>query len=233
MYREVLPVAIILLIFAIAYYAEPMVKTNAKGEMLGHWGITGEANGWVSKAVGIYLLPLVTLILYLGLLIIPKIEVYQKNLEDFAQQFWGFKVVLVFVMGVIYVATLLPNLGYWKNTDPMLIIVPAIAMLFFYVGYMLNFTKRNYFIGVRTPWTLADEKIWEKTNKLASKLFWICGALALVSLVSPGDVRLWVLLLPVVITAIGASLYSLWEYKRAKHVHRMRHETAAKKRKRR
>jgi len=200
-------------------YAEPMVKTNEKGEMMGHWGADSNVNGYVSKTVGIYLIPIVTLIVYLGLLVIPKIEVYKQNLEDFADQFWGFKVVLVFVMGVIYVATLLPNLGYWKSTDPIIIIVPAISMLFFYVGHMLNFTKRNYFIGVRTPWTLADEKVWEKTNKLAGKLFWICGVLALVSLVSPSDMLLWLVLLPIVLIAIFASLYSLWEYRKTKHEH--------------
>jgi len=218
-YREILPVSIIVLIFALAMYAEPMVKTNERGEMMGHWGADGQLNGYVSKTVGVYLIPIVTLIVYLGLLVIPRIEVYKQNLEDFADQFWGFKVVLVFVMGVIYVATLLPNLGYWKSTDPIIIIVPAISMLFFYVGHMLNFTKRNYFIGVRTPWTLADEKVWEKTNKLAGKLFWICGVLALVSLVSPSDMLLWLVLLPIVLIAIFASLYSLWEYKKTKRMH--------------
>jgi uncharacterized membrane protein len=228
-YREILPVSIIALIFALAVYAEPMVKTNENGDMVGHWGANGKVNGYVSKAVGVYLIPIVTLIIYLGLLVIPKIEVYKQNLEDFADQFWGFKVVLVFVMGVIYVATLLPNLGYWKSTDPTIIIVPAISMLFFYVGHMLNFTKRNYFIGVRTPWTLADEKVWEKTNKLAGKLFWICGVLALVSLVSPSDMLLWLVLLPIVLIAIFASLYSLWEYKKTKHAHTEMKERRGKK----
>ena len=220
MNREFLPIAIIALIFAIAIYAEPLVRTNINGDMLGHWGADGKVDGMISKTVGIYLIPVLTVILYLGLLVIPKIEVYQKNLEDFAAQFWGFKVMLVFVMGVIYVATLLPNLGFWKSTDPLIIIVPAIAMLFFYVGYMLNFTKRNYFIGVRTPWTLADEKIWEKTNKLAGKLFWVCGALTLVSLVTPSDVRVWMILLPLLLLTIGVSLYSLWEYRKTKKAHK-------------
>lgn len=216
MYREIFPVLIIVLMFSIAIYSEPRVMTNDRGEMPGHWNFAGKADGYVNKTVGIYLLPVIALILYLSMLVIPKIEVYQKNLEGFDQQFWGFRVVLVFVMGAIYVATLLPSLGYWGNIDPVWIMVPAIALLFFYVGYMLNFTKRNYFIGVRTPWTLADEKIWEKTNHLASKLFWICGVLTLVSLISPADFRLWIILLPVVLAAIIATLYSLYEYKKAK-----------------
>ena len=207
---------IIALIFAIAFYAGPLVRTNAQGQVLGHWNALGKPNGLVSATVGVWLIPIVTLIIYVSLLIIPRIEVYRKNLDEFKQQFWGFKVVLVFVMGVIYVATLIPNLGYWGSFDPTIIIVPAIALLFFYVGYMLNFTKRNFFIGVRTPWTLSDERIWEKTNRLAGRLFWVCGVLALLGLVAQGDLRLWLLVGPAIVAAIAACLYSLWEYLRTK-----------------
>ncbi|MCX8197921.1 MAG: SdpI family protein [Candidatus Micrarchaeota archaeon] len=235
LYREILPISIILVIFAIALSAENMVITDERGELAGYWW--AGSGGTVSKTIGIYSIPMLTLLVYLVLLAIPKIEVYKHNIEEFADQFWGFKVVLVFVMGVIYIATLLPNLpsGFvnWQNFNPIVIIIPSISLLFFYVGYMLNFTKRNYFIGVRTPWTLADEKIWEKTNKLAGKMFWICGVLALVSLFSPADLLLWLVLLPIVLIAIFASLYSLWEYKKAKKEHARQKEMREKKGKKR
>ena len=217
MNRELLPVAMLVLIFAIAFYADPLVKTNANGEVFGQWRIGGAQPGMVSKTVGVYLVPVLCAIVYFGLLIIPRIDVYGHNFDEFADQFWGFKVILVFSMGVIYVATLLPNMGASKYFDPYVVIIPAIALLFFYVGYMLNFTKRNYFVGISTPWTLADEKIWEKTNRLAGHLFWFCGALALVSLATPPEARIWIILLPVVIVAVVASIYSLWEYRKTKH----------------
>lgn len=218
--EEMLPASIIALMFAIGFYAYPLVQVNGQGQVISHWGIDGTPNGWADRATGVFLVPVMALIIYLALLIIPFIEVYRKNLEDFKQQFWGFKVILVFVMGVIYLATLLPNLGYWRGFDPIIIIVPAVSLLFFYVGHMLNFTKRNYFIGVRTPWTLASEKVWEKTNHFAGRLFWICGALALVSLATTGDARLAIIVLPAVLTAIIASLYSLWEYRKTRRTQR-------------
>ncbi len=220
MHKDILPLLIIALMFAIAFYADPLVQTNENGEVITHWGLSGNADGWGSKTVGVYLIPIITLIIYLGLLVIPRIGIYQGNIREFEKQFWGFRVLLVFVMGVIYVATLIPNLGYWGNFDPSLITIFAIALLFFYVGYMLNFTKRNYFIGVRTPWRLADEKIWEKTNRLAGKLFWICCALALVGLVVQGDLRLWLLIGPVIVTAIVACLYSIHRYLKTKKGHK-------------
>jgi len=222
LYKEILPVMIIFLMFAIAFYAEPRVVTDANGMLLNYPSLGNSSPNLSEKVVGIYLMPVLALVVYVALLLIPRIEVYHKNLEDFADQFWGFKVILVFAMGVIYVSLLLPNLGFFTRLDPALIIVAAVSMIFFYVGYMLNFTKRNFFVGISTPWTLADEKVWEKTNKLGGKLFWICGALALVSLVSPADGRLWWILLPVVLVAIGTFFYSLQEYKKTKAIHESR-----------
>ena len=214
--RELLPISIILLMFAIGFFADSFVHTNASGEMVSHWGADGMANGWMAKPLGLYLVPSLAAFFYIIFLIIPKIEVHQKNVEHFADQFWGFKVIFVFMMAAIYIATLAPSLGIWGNSDPLYIIVPAIALLFFYVGHMLSFTRRNYFIGIRTPWTLADERVWGKTNRLGGKLFWICGALALISLVSPIDMRLWIVLLPVILTVMGVYLYSLYLYKKTK-----------------
>jgi len=215
--------------FAIGFFADPLVHTNASGEIVSHWGADGRANGWIQKPLGLYLVPLLAAFFYLIFLIIPKIEVYQKNVEHFADQFWGFKVIFVFMMAAIYVATLAPSIGIWGNSDPLYIIVPAIALLFFYVGHMLSFTRRNYFIGIRTPWTLADERIWEKTNKLGGKLFWVCGALALVSLVSPLDTRLWIVLLPVIFTVLCVYFYSLYLYMKTKRAQEKGKATGKKK----
>jgi len=214
MNREILPASIIALMFFLAFYVEPMLQLGCGGKMIGHWGITGMPDGWVDKNVGLFLIPALSLVIYLVLLIIPKIEVYKKNMRDFDLQFWGFRVVFVFVMGVIYVASLLPNMGY--PTDTLLIVISGVAVLFFYVGYMLNYTKRNYFVGVRTPWTLANEKVWEKTNRLAGRLFWVCGALCLVSLVTPAGMRLWFVLAPIILLVIATTVYSYLEYRKVK-----------------
>ena len=219
MSRELLPIAIILLMFAIGFFADPFLQTNANGQIVSHRGADGQADGWIVKPLGLYIVPYLAAVFYIIFLIIPMIEVYHKNVEHFADQFWGFKVIFVFMMAAIYVATLAPALGLWGNFDPLYIIVPAIALLFFYVGHMLSFTRRNYFIGISTPWTLADERVWEKTNHLGGRLFWICGALALISLVAPVDVRLWVVLLPIIFTVLCVYFYSLYLYKNTKRAH--------------
>ncbi len=216
MSRELLPISIIVLMFAIGFFADPFVHTGAAGLMVSHWGADGRADGWIAKPLGLYLVPSVAAIFYFIFLALSRFDASHKSVEHFSDQFWGFKVIFVFMMAAIYVATLAPALGLWGNLDPLYIIVPAIALMFFYVGHMLSFTRRNYFIGIRTPWTVADERIWEKTNHLGGRLFWVCGALALISLVSPADMRLWIVLLPVILAVVCVYIYSLCEYRKTK-----------------
>ena len=63
------------------------------------------------------------------------------------------------------------------------------------------------------------ERAWEKTNHLGGKLFWICGALALISLVAPIDMRLWIVLLPVIFAAVCVYIYSIYLYRMTKRAH--------------
>jgi uncharacterized membrane protein len=212
--RELLPICIIVLMFAIAIYAEPLVITNYQGAVPVQWNEYGQATGWAGKAVALYLVPVLTAIFYAAFMLLPHMGVYRKEAEHFARQFWGFKVIFVFVMAVIYVATLLPCLGLRESIDPLYVIVPAIALIFFYVGYMLNFTHNGAVAGIKESRAAASERVWEKTNHFGGKLFWLCGALTLVALVAPSDVRLWMVVAPLVLAAIIAYLYSLYEYKK-------------------
>ena len=212
MSRELLPILMIVMMFAIACYAEPRLSVNGKGEAISHWDLSGNADGWMNKAFAVYLLPAMTLLFYLVFYFIPRLAVHRKNIEYFADQLWGFKVIFVFVMFAVFVAFLIPNMGYWQGFDPLVIVIPAVALMFFYVGYMLTYTKRNHFIGVRTPWTLASDEVWEKTNNLAGKLFWAASALTFVSLVAPSDVRLWIIIAPLAAIVVTIYFYSLFEY---------------------
>ena len=215
MERELLPICIIVLMFAIAIYAEPLVLTNYQGEVPVQWNAYGQATGWAGKAAALYLVPVLTAIFYAAFMLLPHIGVYRKEAEHFARQFWGFKVIFVFVMAVIYVAMLLPYLGLRGGIDPLYIIVPAIALIFFYVGYMLNFTHSGSAAGIDESRAAASERVWWKTNHFGGRLFWLCGALNLLALVAPADSRLWFLLLPLIFCALAIFAYSLHEYRKA------------------
>jgi len=227
--RELLPISIIVLMFAIAIYAGPLVLTNGQGEVPVRWSEYGQATIWASPATVLYLVPILAAIFYFAFMLLPHIGVHRKGVEHFASQFWGFKVIFVFVMAVIYIATLLPSLGIWGSIDPLYIIVPAIALIFFYVGYMLN---HGTAAGINESRSAASERVWANTNKFGGRLFWLCGVLVLASLVAPADSRLWFLLLPLIFCALAVFAYSIFEYKKACRAQRPAKKGKARKKRR-
>jgi len=181
--------------------------------MASHWNSQGEVNGYMSKFWGLFLMPIVIVALFLIFLIIPKIDPLKKNIEKFRKYFDGFILLMVIFMVYIHILTLLWNFNYRFNMTTM--IIPAIAVLFYFIGIMLKEVKRNWFIGIRTPWTLSSDVIWEKTHQLGSKLFKLSAVLMLMGLFFD-QYLVWFVLVPTLGTALFLIVYSYVEYKKRK-----------------
>jgi uncharacterized membrane protein len=114
----------------------------------------------------------------------------------------------------IFGLTLAWNFGYIFNFTTA--IIPAMAVLFFFIGFFLEKLKRNWFVGIRTPWTLSSDIVWEKTHKLGGNLFKIVALISLTGLFFKGGVVVAVMVVPAIIVAIVAIIYSYIEYKKLK-----------------
>ena len=206
--KELIIITLILTMFIVAFYFYPRVPDQVPT----HWNAKGEVDDYNSKFFGLFFMPILMTAIYLLFLIIPKIAVFRKNVEEFYDKyFFGFKLVFVLFFAVIYTAMILATLGY--KIKMTYFVIPAISMLFFYIGYMLQFAKRNYFIGIRTPWTLSNDEVWEKTHKLGSKLFMFKGVIILSSLFFEE----YAILLLIVLVAASVTflfVYSFLEYKK-------------------
>jgi uncharacterized membrane protein len=113
-------------------------------------------------------------------------------------------------MFIIHGASILINLGY--NINLILIMALAIGIFFFYLGILLEKTKRNWFIGIRTPWTISSDYVWDKTNKLGGKLFKICGVICIVG-VFFGNLAIWFILVPIIFSAVFLIFYSYIQFR--------------------
>jgi uncharacterized membrane protein len=85
--------------------------------------------------------------------------------------------------------------------------------LFYYLGILTENAKRNWFIGIRTPWTLSNDKVWNKTHKLGGKLFKIVGIVAFLGILFQKYVLLFIIS-AVIAVAIYIIVYSYFEYKK-------------------
>ncbi len=176
-----------------------------------HWNAAGVADGWGSSWEGAFLFPLMMIGVLLIFVIIPKITVFDKNFKSFEKQYWILAFVIQMFFFLFYIMTLLPNFGYDFNFSQILAL--PMAMLFISIGILLPSFKRNFFVGIRTPWTLADDKVWKKTHKLSGKLFILAGFASLVSIPFP-EVIIWVIVISVLIAGVCSMLYSLYLFKK-------------------
>jgi uncharacterized membrane protein len=111
----------------------------------------------------------------------------------------------------LYLITILWNFGF--NFNMIQLLVPAFAVLFYYSGVLIEKAKRNWFIGIRTPWTMSSDKVWDKTHKLGGKLFKISGIISLLGLLSE-DYAIYAIILPIISFTAYLFVYSYFEYKK-------------------
>jgi uncharacterized membrane protein len=173
------------------FTASLVLGASMEGELATHWNAAGEADGFGSRLAGLYLLPMISIGTAVLLIFLPSIDPLKANITAFRGEYNLF--VLFFTVFLFYLhgLTLAWNLGVIFSMNGML--MPAIGLFFILTGRMIGKAKRNYFIGIRTPWTLANDIVWEKTHKLGSRLFVISGALTIATIIYP-SAAMWVLL---------------------------------------
>jgi len=182
-------------------------------QMASHWNFNDQVDGYMSRFWGVFMVPLITLGMFVLFLVIPSIDPLKANIAQFREAFNLFIVLMVVFMLYIYGLTLAWNLGY-TDFKISTSILPAIGLLFIFIGFMLRRAKRNFFIGIRTPWTLSSDQVWNKTHQLGSILFMASGALAVVGSFFGGPTAFWMLMIPIFGSTIFLVIYSYILYRR-------------------
>lgn len=198
--------AVILISFGLACYFYPLMPAR----MASHWGTSGEVNGYMGKALGLFLMPIITLVMFLMFWLIPKIDPLKANVEKFRKYFDAFVVSIIVFLFYIYLLTIFWNLGFRFSMTQFM--APAMAILFYFCGVLVDKAKRNYFIGIRTPWTLASDTVWDKTHKVGGKLFKTAGSLAFLGVFFPGQAFL-LIMIPVLSATVFLFVYSYFAYR--------------------
>lgn len=180
--------------------------------MASHWGTSDQVDGYMSKFWGVFLMPVITLGMLLMFLVIPAIDPLKANIDQFREYFNAFIALMTGFMVYVYGLTLVWNLGYtsFRMSSAML---PALGLIFVFTGMLIGKAKRNYFIGIRTPWTLANDQVWDETHRLGGKLFIASGLLALLGAFFPNYAFAFVLI-PVLGTTLFTVLYSYYLFQK-------------------
>jgi len=200
---------IIIACFVIGIYLYPKMPE----QMASHWNAQGKVDGYMSRFWGVFLMPFVFVGLALLFIAIPRIDPLKNNIEKFRKYYDGFIILFFIFMLLVYFQTILWNLGI--EISPNLAFPILMGFLFFYIGVLLENAKRNWFIGIRTPWTLSSDKVWNKTHKLGSKMFKTAGIIALIGFLFQ-KYATYFILIPVLFAAFYLIVYSYFEYQKEK-----------------
>jgi uncharacterized membrane protein len=204
---------VVLFMIVAATVAGLLLWNKLPEQMASHWGSNDEVNGYMSKFWGVFLMPLITLGMLMLFMLIPNIDPLKANIAQFRDVFNLFITLVVAFMLYVYILTLRWNLGL-SNIAMSRAMLPAIGLLFFFLGYMLRKSKRNFFIGIRTPWTLSSDRVWDETHRVGSVLFMISGALAFLGSLFGGMTAFWFLFVPIIGSTLITLVYSYVLYQR-------------------
>jgi uncharacterized membrane protein len=200
-----------LLLIAAAAGLSLAVYNRLPEAMASHWDLNDQVNGTMSRFWGAFLMPLMALGMLGLFLLIPAIDPLRANIAQFRGSFNAFIALLMVFLLYLHALTLLWNLGV-HNFRMSTALLPGLGVLFMFIGVLLRQAKRNWFIGIRTPWTLSSDRVWDQTHRVGAVLFALSGVLAVLAGAFPGEVAWWLVIGPVLGSSLFLVVYSyvLW-----------------------
>ncbi len=198
---------ILLLSFIVSFYFYPQMPLK----MAAHWNTKGQVDGYMSKFWGTFFMPFILVGLTLLFVFIPMIDPLKENIEKFRGYYDGFIIIFLIFMLSLHLLVILWNVGI--QISPNVFLPIGIGLLFFYMGILCENSKKNWLIGIRTPWTLSSDKVWDKTHKIGGKLFKIAGIIAFIGIFSRSHTMFFILI-PAMLAAAYSIVYSYFEYRK-------------------
>ena len=204
-----------LLLLALLPFAYLYLRWNEIPERVPlHWNIHGEADRWGPKGE-LWMIPLLTCgLIYLILLVVPAIDPKGK-IKLMGVKYQQLRYILVGVMSALALAII-----YFVaegGTHITMAILLLIGLLITLLGNYFKTLRPNYFIGIRTPWTLEDPDIWDRTHRLGGVL-WFGGGilLMLIAILLRGPIQFYLFMGLTLLLALVPVGYSYGRYRKSK-----------------
>ena len=157
------------IVLAIAAYLYPSLPEQIPT----HWNIAGEVDDYTPKPWGVLILPLAAVFVFVVMKLIPIISPKGFRTDQFTDVVNIFTVTLVGFMSAVALLVLLAATG--RNVHMNEMIFAGVGILFIILGNYLGKVRKNFFLGIRTPWTLASDEVWNRTHRLGGWIFVLIG----------------------------------------------------------
>ena len=156
-----------LLVSVIYYFRLPEIVPT-------HWGLHGQVDQYGSRLTSVLLGPAMVGMMLLLTLVLPKISPRNFEIDRFSGVF-AYSMVLVSVL-MFFLSIVILRATEGAKFDMEKFIMAGLFLFFALLGNVLGKVRRNFFMGIRTPWTLASERVWDATHRFAGRI-WLVGGL--------------------------------------------------------
>lgn len=209
--KELLSIILILIMFLCGFIFYPSLPDQIPV----HWNIKGEADNYMSKNIfSALLFPILALGIWALQLFIPFIDPRKEKYTQFDNVYRTIRVLVIGLFGYIYGMTIANSLG--ASIQAGKAVPGGISMLFIFLGNLMGKIRQNYFVGIRLPWTLANQDVWNKTHRLTGKLLVAAGFLGLFGILFPPSWTTIILLSGIGAAFTIAGIYSYLTFKKLK-----------------
>lgn len=202
----------LLLLVAVPFAYLGLIWNDLPEQVPLHWNLQGEVDRWGSRSE-LWLIPVVTTVLiYIIFLLVPHIDP-KKRIAEMGSKYTQLKFLMVAAMAALAVVILhMTESGGSASATPVLVVV---GLLMAVLGNYMKTIKPNYFIGIRTPWTLESPEVWSRTHRLGGMLFFLGGLLMIaVALLLDSAAAFHATIIMAVTVSLVTILYSYLIYRR-------------------
>jgi uncharacterized membrane protein len=165
-----------------------------------HWSFSGAPDGYSSKLLAAAMLPLMILAMRALLSVLPRIDPKGANYQKFASTYWLICNGVIAFMAVIHLAILAYGLGAPVRMDRVAAV--GVGVLLIVIGNYLTRVEPNWFIGIRTPWTLSSERVWRRTHRVGGWILVAGGLLIVLTVFVPAGAGMPILLATIALVAV-------------------------------
>ena len=202
-----------LVLIAVSLLVAFLIYPHLPERVPSHWNVKGQVDSYSSKSWGAFGLPLMTAGIYFLMVIVPRIDPKKGNYDRFKGAYRLIKLAFVLFFIALYAVVLMNAMGFPVPVDRMVII--AMGLLFMVIGNFMGQFRHNYFIGIKTPWTLASEDVWQKTHRFGARI-WVGSGLvmAITGLFFGGQRGFLLVMASIAVAALVPVIYAYLLYKK-------------------
>lgn len=205
--RKWYPLLLLIVAALFAVFAYPRLPERVPV----HWNLRGEPDGWSSRETAAFLLPLIGVAFWALLRFLPRIDPRRENYRKFESTYQLMIELLLTFLLFLYLVTLGAGIGWPIHIERL---VPfAVGVLLVLIGNVLPRARSNWWFGIRTPWTLSNERVWARTHRVGGYLMIAAGVACIASAFVPGLPALVLVLSAIVLSSLGSFVYSYFAWK--------------------